>query len=66
MFAVWSLPCATHDKAFAVNKMGFAVSSWHTANFLSAVVLPWDIFDISDHLALLDSQSNSNKHPDCN
>ena len=44
MVAVGLLPCATHGKAFAVCKPGFAVCFRHTANSLCPVVqalLPW-------------------------
>ena len=44
LVAVGLLPCATHGKAFAVCKPGFAVCFRHTANSLCPVVqalLPW-------------------------
>jgi len=39
LVAVGLLPCATHGKAFAVCKPGFAVCFWHTANSLCPVVV---------------------------
>ena len=38
-FADVCLPCATHDKHFAMGKMAFAVCPWHTAKGLSTVVI---------------------------
>jgi len=39
LVAVGLLLCATHGKAFAVCKPGFAVCFWHTANSLCPVVV---------------------------
>ena len=42
LVALGFLLCATHDKAFAVCKPGFAVCLWHTVKYLCPVV--WNIW----------------------
>ena len=60
MFAMRTLPCATHGKTFAMCIRGFSVCHGHTTNELSPIVdvldLPTDKVAVSDQISGRGSQ----------